>query len=264
MINSISPFSHANPRANMFSKIDANSNGAVSKEEFIAARPKNVSETKASELFAKIDTKNAGSITEDQFNAGMAQNRPQKNSSSSANMIASAALNAIMQLVQQSSANDGNSSKQDDLFAKIDANSDGKVSKDEFVNARPENVTQEKAESLWAKLDTQKTNDLGKDEFETAMKANAPKARNGHHGGPPPAENDDQASNSNKQYNPLDTNKGGKVSAEELLAGLDGAANSTDNSSVKTFISTIESAIKNYATTNNLNLSETILLNQNA
>ncbi len=248
----------------MFSKIDANSDGAVTKEEFIAARPKNVSETNASELFAKIDTKNAGSITEDQFNTGMAQNRPQKNSSSSANMIASAALSAIMQLVQQSSANDGTSSKQDDMLTKIDANSDGNVSKEEFVNARPENVSQEKAESLWAKLDTQNTNSLSKDEFETAMKANAPQGHGGHHGGPPPADNDDQASNSNKQYNPLDTNKDGKISAEELLAGLGSASNASDNSSVKTFISTIENAIKNYATTNNLNLSETILLNQNA
>lgn len=247
----------------MFSKIDANSDGAVTKEEFIAARPKNVSETNASELFAKIDTKNAGSVTEDQFNTGMAQNRPQKNSSS-ANMLSGPTASTIMLLVQQIGAADNAASKQDDMFAKIDANSDGKVSKEEFVNARPENATQEKAESLWAKLDTQNTNSLSKDEFETAMKANAPKGHGGHHGSPPPTDNYDQASNSNKQYNPLDTNKDGKVSAEELLAGLDSASNASDNSSVKTFISTIESAIKNYATTNNLNLSDTILLNQNA
>lgn len=245
----------------MFSKIDANSDGAVTKEEFIAARPKNVSETKASELFAKIDTQNSGSINQDQFKNEMELIKPDKSVHSSSNMLASAALNAIMQLVQQNNSSDSASSKQDEMFTKIDANSDGNVSKDEFVNARPHEVTQEMAERLWGKLDTENKGSLSKEEFQTAMKANDPK---GHDGAPPPSDNDDKTSSTNKKYNPLDTNKDGKVSAEELLAGLNSAASSSDNSSVKTFISTIESAIKNYATTNNLNPSDTILLNQNA
>lgn len=264
MINSISPYSQNNRIANMFSKIDANSDGAVTKEEFIAARPKNVSDTKASELFAKIDTQNSGSINQDQFKNEMELIKPDKSVHSSSNMLASAALNAIMQLVQQNNSSDSASSKQDEMFTKIDANSDGNISKDEFVNARPHEVTQEMAERLWGKLDTENKGSLSKEEFQTAMKVNDPKGHDGHNGAPPPSDNDDKTSSTNKKYNPLDTNKDGKVSAEELLAGLNSAASSSDNSSVKTFISTIESAIKNYASTNNLNLSDTILLNQNA
>lgn len=60
----------------LFGKIDTDQNGKVTKEEFVDARPKGVSEEKAGELFASIDTDNAGSVTQSQFEASMPKGGP--------------------------------------------------------------------------------------------------------------------------------------------------------------------------------------------
>ena len=53
--------------SDIYSQIDADSDGKVTKDEFVSGRDKHMSEDQATKLFASIDTTNTGSITEDQF-----------------------------------------------------------------------------------------------------------------------------------------------------------------------------------------------------
>jgi Ca2+-binding EF-hand superfamily protein len=62
--------------ADLFSKTDADKNGTVSKDEFVKARPKGVTEEQASSLYAKIDSTGSDALTSDQLKAGLEANRP--------------------------------------------------------------------------------------------------------------------------------------------------------------------------------------------
>ncbi|MET3612018.1 Ca2+-binding EF-hand superfamily protein [Rhizobium aquaticum] len=61
----------AQEAAKAFSKIDTDKSGSVSLAEFVAGRPKDMSEEDATKIFKSIDTAGTGSITEDQFAANL-------------------------------------------------------------------------------------------------------------------------------------------------------------------------------------------------
>ena len=60
-------------RPNLFTKTDSDQSGTVSKDEFVANRPKSISESQAAELYAKIDTDGTDALTEDQLKAGLSE-----------------------------------------------------------------------------------------------------------------------------------------------------------------------------------------------
>jgi Ca2+-binding EF-hand superfamily protein len=60
----------------LFSKIDADGDGTVGKEEFISNRPEQVSEEQANEMWSKLDTSKSGSLTESQFVTAMESQGP--------------------------------------------------------------------------------------------------------------------------------------------------------------------------------------------
>lgn len=60
--------------ADLYTKMDSDKNGSVSKSEFVAARPEHASEEEATSFYNSIDTKGTGSITEQQLADSM-QNR---------------------------------------------------------------------------------------------------------------------------------------------------------------------------------------------
>lgn len=51
----------------VFKSLDANGDGEVSSDEFVAGRPKDMSETDAQTLFKTLDTENTGMLNEGQF-----------------------------------------------------------------------------------------------------------------------------------------------------------------------------------------------------
>jgi Ca2+-binding EF-hand superfamily protein len=81
---------------NLFSKSDSDSSGGLSEEEFVAARPKGVSETQATALYATLDSENTGSLTEDQFSSAMSKVFSGDDSPES--RISSEAMDVLMQL----------------------------------------------------------------------------------------------------------------------------------------------------------------------
>jgi Ca2+-binding EF-hand superfamily protein len=55
----------------LFKSLDANGDGEVSSDEFVAGRPADMSQTDAQSLFSTIDTENTGMLNEGQFSQGV-------------------------------------------------------------------------------------------------------------------------------------------------------------------------------------------------
>jgi Ca2+-binding EF-hand superfamily protein len=140
----------------MFNKMDADQSGSVSKSEFVSARPKGASETQSAEMFGKLDTKNAGSISFDQFAAaGPAGKTP------------GGAMDVVMRL--QHGGSDGKGPDAAEMFSHLDGNSDGKVTKDEFVSSRPDDASAEMATKFYSSIDTDNTGSITEQQFAKAM-----------------------------------------------------------------------------------------------
>lgn len=60
--------------------------------------------------------------------------------------------------------------------AKVTADTDGKITKAEFINARPANVTREQAAAEFTALDTKKAGFIKRADVLAALKKNAPSA----------------------------------------------------------------------------------------
>jgi Ca2+-binding EF-hand superfamily protein len=196
---------------NLFSKIDKDEDGKVSKDEFVSSRPSDVSEATASELYSKMDSDNTGSLTEEQFSSGMEENASTQSPES---QLSSEAMDVLMQLQQQSGMMSGMGSQASasDLYAEMDADSDGSVTEVEFVSSRPDDMSEDDAKALYATIDTEGTGSITVDQFsaslESAAGAGAPM-------GPPPSGGGED---SQEVFDAMDTNEDGTVSATEFLA----------------------------------------------
>ena len=115
----------------------------------------------------------------------------------------------------------GRSLSATEMFSKMDTDGNGSLSQEEFVAARPEDVTEEMAANLYNSFDTDSSESLTGAEYETAMQ-NAPPP-------PPPPAGGAGSSTSSETYDELDTNEDGVVSASELAAALAVADSSTSS-----------------------------------
>ncbi|WP_240535472.1 EF-hand domain-containing protein [Rhizobium freirei] len=55
----------------LFASLDTNQDGKITQSEFVAGRPKDMSESDAANLFKSIDRQNSGSLTKDQLAGGL-------------------------------------------------------------------------------------------------------------------------------------------------------------------------------------------------
>jgi Ca2+-binding EF-hand superfamily protein len=168
-------------KALSFDQADTDGNGSISLEEFTAAAQKlpspvdSTGSSKASDLFNTIDTNGDGAISKDEATAFQSKISDQ--------------IKAMMILFQEqngtadaTTANAGATSPSaDDIFAKLDANGDGSISKDEFTaalqNRHHANGSGDRAAKLFDKVDTDGDGSISKDEnqaFVDRMQA-------GHH-----------------------------------------------------------------------------------
>ncbi|WP_244598517.1 EF-hand domain-containing protein [Rhizobium tubonense] len=165
-----SPSDQPTSQADMISAIDTNGDGSISKQEFVAARPSNVSEDQASSLFSSFDSDNTGSLTEAQLAEAMQSHNPPPPP--------------------------GAKPSDDDLsktFSSMDKDGDGGVSEAEFIAARPSDVSEDQATILFKSLDTAGAGSLTEAQFATAMKSQTPPA-------PPPMQLSDFASLYSSNY----------------------------------------------------------------
>ncbi len=135
--------------AEMFSKMDANGDGALSEEEFSAARPSDVTAEMSANLYSSFDTDSSGSLTESEYTTATNDMPPPP----------------------PPSAGSGSSSSADSSasFDALDTNQDGTISAEELAAARPDDVTEEMAANLFKSFDTDGSGGLTESEYTAAM-----------------------------------------------------------------------------------------------
>lgn len=112
------------------------------------------------------------------------------------------------------------------MVARLDTDSDGLVTRDEFVAGKPDEVSDAQAAALWDSIAGADTESLTGTAFAEGLAASGGPGGPGGAGGPPPggpppaaSDDDDDEDTLTGLYAMLDTNEDGKVSAEELAAG---------------------------------------------
>lgn len=114
----------------------------------------------------------------------------------------------------------------EDMFARLDTDSDGLVTRDEFLAGKPDEVSDAQAAALWDSIAGADTESLTETAFAEGLAASGGPGGPGGAGGPPPggpppaaSDDDEDEDTLTGLYAMLDTNEDGKVSAEELAAG---------------------------------------------
>ncbi len=223
-------------RQNMFARMDSDSSGTVSKDEFVSARPKEVSETDAASLYDKIDASGTNALTQDQLDAGMEANRPEGGLSSS---LSSDTLSSLLDLLSSTDEEDkgpppsGERKSSSEVFDSMDTDQDGTVSLEEFMAARPKNVSEDQAKEFFASIDTENTGSITKSQFEEAAPPGPPP-------GPPPSAE----------------NSSGTGSIEDILQSIisangytqSGETTTTDNNAIN-LLQQLMQAVQSYSTT---------------
>nr|WP_245460672.1 EF-hand domain-containing protein [Rhizobium leguminosarum] len=165
-------------------QLDSDGDGYVSKAEFAAARPSDVTEDQANTLFDSFDSESTGSLSVD-------------------------ALAEAMSAQQSQRPGGGDLAS---LLSDLDTDGDGSISKDEFVAGRPSDVTEDQAGTLFDSFDSEGAGSLSVDALTEAMSAEQSQRSEG----PPPPAEDDQ---SQSLLSDLDTNGDGLVTWDEFMAG---------------------------------------------
>lgn len=158
----------------MFSRVDANSDGTVSQDEFVLARPKHVSEHQAASLFHTLDANKSGTLNEAELSLGGAKHKPAGVPGLSGNLV-DEMLAALLQFAQQASMGMNPAAKfgppsADGRFARLDRDGDGNASKAEFIAARPEGVSEDQAGVLFDRIDKEGTGAVSQAKLEGGMK----------------------------------------------------------------------------------------------
>lgn len=148
----------------LFSRLDTDGDGKVSKDEFVSGRPKGMSEDDAGKMFNSLS--NAAGVTDgsalsqDQFAQALQSQGPQGAGTH-----------------HPHHHHGGGGMNPDEIFAKLDTDGNGKVSKDEFVAGRPQNVSEDQASTFFDQIAQSEGVDgsdgLTKDQLSNGFKAEA-------------------------------------------------------------------------------------------
>ncbi|MBY5425029.1 EF-hand domain-containing protein [Rhizobium leguminosarum] len=125
--------------ASLLSDLDTDGDGSISKDEFVAGRPFDVTEDQAGTLFDSFDSEGAGSLSVDALTEAMSAEQSQRSEG------------------PPPPAEDDQSQS---LLSDLDTNGDGLVTLDEFMAGKPEDVTESQASQLFSLLDTSDTGSL--------------------------------------------------------------------------------------------------------
>ncbi|MBA4269474.1 MAG: hypothetical protein C0447_08670 [Methylobacterium sp.] len=165
------------PKPPSFESVDTDSSGGLSIEEFKAGAPKGADSSKSEELFKAIDSDSNGSVTKEEQDAF-------KTKAEQAQQQLQSFLFGL-QAGGQSESSGGESEEETDIFAQLDANSDGSVAKDEFLSAFSSGTSSSSdlLSKLFDAIDSSSDGSISKDEqssFQAALE------QRGRPSGPPP------------------------------------------------------------------------------
>ncbi len=160
-----------------FESVDTDSSGGLSIEEFKAGGPKGADSSKSEELFKAIDSDSNGSVTKEEQDAF-------KTKAEQAQQQLQSFLFGLQAGGQSESSSD-ESEEETDIFAQLDANSDGSVAKDEFLSALSSGTSSSSdlLSKLFDAIDSSSDGSISKDEqssFQAALE------QRGRPSGPPP------------------------------------------------------------------------------
>jgi Ca2+-binding EF-hand superfamily protein len=165
------------PKPPSFESVDTDSSGGLSIDEFKAAAPKGADSSKSEELFKAIDSDSDGSVTKEEQDAFKAKAEKAQQQLQS--------FLFGLQAGGQTQSSSAESEEENDVFAQLDANSDGSVAKDEFLSAFSSgtNSSSDLLSKLFDAIDTSADGSISKEEqssFQTALE------KRGRPAGPPP------------------------------------------------------------------------------
>ncbi|WP_430474435.1 hypothetical protein ACQ0MK_00965 [Thalassospira lucentensis] len=147
--------------------------------------------------------------------------------------LSNSIMSMLLELQETSTTTDGNSSFDAQLlFSDMDTDDDGTLTKDEFMAAAPEDVTEEMPENLWDVMAGSDAESISEDDFVASMKPPTgamPATQSGETdsvmAGVATAVGEDGT------YDPLDTNEDGVVSLSEIMAAAPQEASPSDSTS---------------------------------
>lgn len=148
-----------------FEKLDGNGDGALSLDEFKAGAPKGADSARSEELFKKIDADGDGSVTQaesEEFHAKLEKADQQ--------------LQAFLLGLQSAATGSKDGAEEEDgedLFASLDADSDGSLAREEFLKAiSPDgSASSDLLNKLFDAIDTDKDGAVSKEETEAFQSA---------------------------------------------------------------------------------------------
>lgn len=173
---------------NMVTAMDTDSDGTITQEEFVAARPDDVSEDMANSLWSQFDTESAGSLSTDEMQTAMASGRPHgppppppedeedddEDDTTVSSTDDSGSLQDILGQILDEASGTTSSEETSSFVSSLDTDGDGTVTQEEFIAARPDDVSEEMATNLWNSFDTEGVGSLSTSDLQTAMADSAP------------------------------------------------------------------------------------------
>ena len=168
-------------RQQMFAKLDANEDGGVDKAEFLSGAGVSASDTGSSkeslatQLFDSFDNDSDGKLTQDELESGFQKLSDQMRAT----------------LIQQQEASRPQPPSPEQMFAKLDSNSDGGVDEAEFIAGAPQDgrgPSESELKEMFATFDTDSDGSLTAEELDSGFKNSRPSGPppGGVAGGPPP------------------------------------------------------------------------------
>jgi len=170
-IGSVGGFRPPPPKPPSFDKLDSDSSGGLSLEEFQAGSPKGADSSKTEELFKTIDSDSDGTVSKeesDSFRAKADEARSQLQS-----FLFGLQSGGVDQ------ASDAESDEESDVFAQLDADSSGGIDKNEFLDAfsTGDSQSSDLLGKLFDMLDSDTDGSISKEEqsaFQQAMQDRGP------------------------------------------------------------------------------------------
>ncbi|KIL98405.1 Calsymin [Paramagnetospirillum magnetotacticum MS-1] len=157
--------------SSIFKKLDTNSDNSVSRTEFIAGKPDDVSDDQAGSLFDKLNSSGSGSLSQSDLTSAFQQ-------------MASAMQSVLLQNQeaqqggQEEHGGQGGPPDSAEMFKTLDTDSNGTVTREEFVAGRPKNASEDEAGAFFDKIASAAGADsasgLSQDQLASGLKSMGP------------------------------------------------------------------------------------------